>query len=148
MSPKVLGGLAALLVAAFLVALPTVFGREAADEVEPIRFGPPIEREQEREGRKAGKDRERRSPGRGKEAPTQAATAAPVAPAVGNGTEGRDDDEGGHDDDGGNGGGGLGSAAGAQPAALAPTPQGPVDDDEDDFDDDGDDSVSGESFDD
>lgn len=41
MGPKLLGGTASLLAAAFVLALPSMFKVEPADEVEPIRFGPP-----------------------------------------------------------------------------------------------------------
>jgi hypothetical protein len=41
MGPKLLGGGASLLAAAFILALPSIFEGEPADEVEPIRFGPP-----------------------------------------------------------------------------------------------------------
>jgi hypothetical protein len=41
MGPKLLGGGASLLAAAFILALPSVFKGEPADEVEPIRLGPP-----------------------------------------------------------------------------------------------------------
>lgn len=41
MGPKLLGGGASLLATVFILALPSVFKGEPADEVEPIRFGPP-----------------------------------------------------------------------------------------------------------
>ena len=41
MGPKLLGGAASLLAAAFVLALPSVFKGEPANEVEPIRLGPP-----------------------------------------------------------------------------------------------------------
>ena len=41
MGPKLLGGGASLLAVAFILALPTIFKGEPADEVEPIEFGPP-----------------------------------------------------------------------------------------------------------
>jgi hypothetical protein len=41
MGPKLLGGTVSLLAAAFVLALPSMFKVEPADEVEPIRFGPP-----------------------------------------------------------------------------------------------------------
>jgi len=41
MGPKLLGGGALLLAAAFVLALPSIFEGEPADGVEPIRFGPP-----------------------------------------------------------------------------------------------------------
>lgn len=41
MGPKLLGGGASLLAAAFILALPSIFEGEPANEVEPIRFGPP-----------------------------------------------------------------------------------------------------------
>lgn len=42
MGPKLLGGGASLLAAAFILTLPSIFKGEPADEVEPIRFGPPM----------------------------------------------------------------------------------------------------------
>lgn len=41
MGPKLLGGGASLLAVVFILALPTIFKGEPADEVEPIEFGPP-----------------------------------------------------------------------------------------------------------
>jgi hypothetical protein len=41
MGPKLLGGTVSLLAAAFILALPSMFKGEPADEVEPIKFGPP-----------------------------------------------------------------------------------------------------------
>jgi hypothetical protein len=41
MGPKLLGGGAALLAVAFILALPSIFVGEPADDVEPISFGPP-----------------------------------------------------------------------------------------------------------
>jgi hypothetical protein len=40
MGPKLLGGGASLLAAMFILALPSIFKGEPADEVEPIEFGP------------------------------------------------------------------------------------------------------------
>lgn len=40
MGPKLLGGGASLIAALFILALPSIFKGEPADEVEPIRFGP------------------------------------------------------------------------------------------------------------
>jgi hypothetical protein len=40
MGPKLLGGAASLLAAAFILVLPSIFVGEPASEVEPIRFGP------------------------------------------------------------------------------------------------------------
>lgn len=40
MGPKLLGGGASLLAAAFILALPSIFEGEPSDEVEPISFGP------------------------------------------------------------------------------------------------------------